>query len=129
MQAELCCYDLGHSQLVGALLDVTSCISPQSCFLELNAFPRGLITNLFLEHTGEKVKEWYKSHLEVPWQCSDCMLPAPPTSPYRQLIRGLRDVHMGSQVEERATRIAEVHETICQTRMPQKRMSWQSCCG
>lgn len=47
-------------------------------------------------------------------------LPAPPTSPQRQLIRGFRDVSAGSQVEERATRIVEVYDTIRHTGMAQR---------
>lgn len=70
VQAELCCHDLGTHILLGALLDVTSC--SQSCFLELSVFPRGSSRKPVPGTYREKVKEWYKSHLEVPWQCSGC---------------------------------------------------------
>lgn len=51
---------------------LTSCwvspAAPQSCFLELTAFPRGSSHKPVPGTYREKVKEWYKSHLEVPWQ-------------------------------------------------------------
>lgn len=115
MQTELCCYDLGplctgksskgcyQLHLTSELLSGANCFSYRSSHKPVPGTYR------------EKVKESYKSHLEVPWQCSNCMPSAPPTPPHRQLKGGFTDVHVGSQVGERATGTAKVPDTICHT--------------
>lgn len=60
VQAELCCHDLGALTALCWMLPA----APQSCFLEILAFPRGLLTNLFLENTGKRWRSGTKAILK-----------------------------------------------------------------